>query len=202
YWQRPLETDESFRAYVPETGDGPFLRTGDMGFLSDGELFVTGRLKDLIIIRGLNHYPQDVEATVHESHPALRPGGTSAFSIDVSGSEELVVVQELDLRKTVEFDLVIRAIQESIFEQHEIQVYGLALVKPGEVPKTTSGKLQRRACRDMYLNGSLDVIYQWVRPSAYEPGGCMPAAPEGPLTEETAIEWLRSCLAVRLGISP
>src|SRR5262249_30619624 len=120
YWQRPLETDESFRAYVPETGDGPFLRTGDMGFLSDGELFVTGRLKDLIIIRGLNHYPQDVEATVHESHPALRPGGTSAFSIDVSGSEELVVVQELDLRKTVEFDLVIRAIQESIFEQHEI----------------------------------------------------------------------------------
>jgi len=93
YWQRPEETERTFRAYLADTGEGPFLRTGDLGFFQDGELFVTGRLKDLIIIRGRNHYPQDIELTVEQSHPALKPGAGIAFSIDVAGEERLVVVQ-------------------------------------------------------------------------------------------------------------
>jgi amino acid adenylation domain-containing protein len=200
YWGRPSETAETFQAYVAGTGEGPFLRTGDLGFLNHDELFVTGRLKDLIIIRGLNHYPQDIETTVQECHAALRPGGTAAFSIDVSGSEELVVVQEIDTRKPVEFDLVIGAIQQSLLEQHEIRVHAIALVKPAEVPKTTSGKLQRKVCREMYLGSRLDVVAEWMTTSDYDANAGISAPPAGPLTEEAAIEWLRSCLGSRLQI--
>ena len=95
YWNRADETKSTFQAHLADTGEGPFLRTGDLGYLRDGELFITGRLKDLIIIRGSNHYPQDIEATVEESHKALRPGGVAAFSMDLEGEERLIVVQEI-----------------------------------------------------------------------------------------------------------
>ena len=96
YWGRTRETEETFAAHLGDTGEGPFLRTGDLGFIRDGALFVTGRLKDMIIVRGLNHYPQDIEATVERSHPALRAGCGAAFPVDVNGEERLVVVQELE----------------------------------------------------------------------------------------------------------
>ena len=94
YWNRPEETAHTFGAYLADTGDGPFLRTGDLGFLNEEELFITGRLKDLIIIRGRNLYPQDIEAIVARCHPALHAGGGAAFSIDVAGEERLVIVHE------------------------------------------------------------------------------------------------------------
>src|SRR5690606_21713603 len=94
YWNRPEETDRTFRAYLKDTGEGPFLRTGDLGFIQDGELFVTGRLKDLIIIRGLNHYPQDIEATAERAHARVRPGNGAAFACEIDGVERLVLVQE------------------------------------------------------------------------------------------------------------
>ena len=98
YWNRPEETERTFRAYLAETGEGPFLRTGDLGFLKDGELFVTGRLKDLIIISGRNLYPHDIELTVEQSHPALRPGCCAAFSVDVADEEHLIIVAEVERR--------------------------------------------------------------------------------------------------------
>lgn len=163
YWNQPQETERVFQAYLADTGEGPFLRTGDLGFLHDGELFVTGRMKDVIIIRGQNHYPQDIELTVENSHPALQPNGGAAFSIDVKGAERLAIVQEVKrsyLRK-LNVKEVVESIRRSIAAQHDLKVYATALVKTGSIPKTSSGKIQRHACRTQFLSGSLDVVEDW-----------------------------------------
>jgi amino acid adenylation domain-containing protein len=137
YWNRPEETARSFGARLAAPGDieDRFLRTGDLGFLADGELFVTGRLKDLIILRGRNLYPQDVELTAERSHPALRPGCGAAFGVERDGEERLVLVQEAA-------------------EEHEAALDDVVLVRRNTVPKTSSGKIQRRACRAAYLAGA------------------------------------------------
>src|SRR4029453_7242743 len=122
YWDRPDETEYTFRACTSDTQEGRFLRTGDLGFLQDGELFLPGRLKDLIIIRGLNHYPQDIELTVERSHPSLRPGCGAAFSVEVNGEERLVVVQEVD-RHQEGFGEIIERIRRRVVEEHELQLY-------------------------------------------------------------------------------
>ena len=159
YWDRPETTEQTFGARLAGSGEGPFLRTGDLGFLDNGELFVTGRLKDLIIIRGRNLYPQDIELTVEQSHFALRPGGGAAFAIDVNDEERLVVVQEVERQhRKADVAEVAAAIRAAIAEQHEAQVYAVALLKPGSVPKTSSGKIQRHACREGFLENTLDVI--------------------------------------------
>ncbi len=173
YWNRPSQTLETFHAYLADTGvsealatlgaSGPFLRTGDLGFLQEGELFITGRLKDLIIILGRNHYPQDIELTVEQCHPALRRGSGAAFSLDIDNQERLVIVQELErnyLRK-LNADEVIKAILRSVSEQHDIQAYAVLLLKTGSLPKTSSGKIQRSACRSEFIAGSLDVVIDW-----------------------------------------
>lgn len=166
YWQRPKETELTFGAYLVDTpangslaGQGPFLRTGDLGFLQDGELYISGRLKDLIIIDGLNHYPQDIELAAEQSHPELRPGCSAAFSIDVAGREQLVVAAEVGRRNpdAVDVGQVIKAIRHAISEQHDLRVHDIVLLQPRTIPKTSSGKIQRRACREGYLAGSLDV---------------------------------------------
>ncbi|MFW6359350.1 MAG: AMP-binding protein, partial [Chroococcales cyanobacterium] len=157
YWNRPNATQETFQAYLAETGEGPFLRTGDLGFLENGELYVTGRAKDLIIIRGRNLYPQDIEFTAENSHPALRATGSAAFAVDVEGEERLVVVQELAFRHKADLNEVIREIRQAIAIEHEIQPYGIVLIKGGTIPKTSSGKIQRRACRSQFLAGMLTI---------------------------------------------
>src|SRR5262249_21871067 len=113
YWNRPAETESTFNAYLA-TGEGPFLRSGDLGFFKEDELYVTGRLKDLIIIRGLNHYPQDIELTVDKSNPFLRPGCGAAFSVEVEGEERLVVVQELGRRQPEDLAVVIADVRHAI----------------------------------------------------------------------------------------
>ncbi|MBG1261231.1 fatty acyl-AMP ligase [Nostoc commune] len=163
YWHRPSQTLETFDAYLGDRKEGPFLRTGDLGFLQDSELFVTGRLKDLIIILGRNHYPQDIEMTVEKSHPALRPGSGIAFSLNIAGQERLVVAQELErsyLRK-LNADEIITVILQAVSEQHDLQVYAVLLLKTGSLPKTSSGKVQRSACRGEFLGGTLDVVADW-----------------------------------------
>src|SRR5215210_3204321 len=151
YWQRPEETERTFRARIEGEGGRPFLRTGDLGFLRDGELFVTGRLKDLIILRGRNHYPQDLELTAEESHPALRQGSGAAFSVEAAGEERLVVVQELERRQEGEAAEAAEAVRRAVAETHEVQVHEVVLVRAGTIPKTSSGKIQRHACRAGYL---------------------------------------------------
>lgn len=163
YWKKPEQTEQTFRAYLADTGEGPFLRTGDLGFLKNGELFVTGRLKDVIIIRGRNHYPQDIEITVENSHPALKPGSGAAFSIEIEGREQLVIVQEVErarLRK-LNADEVIEAIQREVSKHHELQLYAIALLKTGSILKTSSGKIQRHACKTAFLENTLSVVGLW-----------------------------------------
>ncbi len=157
YWNQPGETEQTFRAYLADTGEGPFLRTGDLGFLQDGKLFITGRIKDLIIIRGCNHYPQDIELTVEQSHPMLRPGCGAAFSVEVAGEERLVVVQEVEYRQRPRVQEVGAAICRAVLEDHGVQVFAVVLVKPGTIPKSSSGKIRRRACRAAFLSESLNV---------------------------------------------
>jgi acyl-CoA synthetase (AMP-forming)/AMP-acid ligase II len=160
YWGKPQETQETFQAYLADTGAGPFLRTGDLGFIKDGELFVTGRLKEIILIRGRNNYPQDIELTVQNSHPALRHSCGAAFTVENKGEEKLVVVQEVErtwLRK-VDIDEVKRAIRKAVVQEYDLQVYAIALIRTGSLPKTSSGKIQRRGCRSKFLEGSLEIL--------------------------------------------
>jgi acyl-CoA synthetase (AMP-forming)/AMP-acid ligase II len=164
YWNRPEETEYTFRAYLADTGEGPWLRTGDLGYRKDGELFITGRLKDLIIIDGRNHYPQDIELTVEESHPALRPNCSAAFSVDAEGIERLVIVAEVAREylpgrsQVLDVEAVTRAVRQAVSEQHGVPVHDFVLVRTGSISKTTSGKIQRRACRAGYLAGTLNLV--------------------------------------------
>ena len=180
YWNRPEETNRIFNAYLADTGEGPFLRTGDLGFLRDGELFVTGRLKDLIIIGGRNLYPNDIELTVEQSHAAVRSGCCVAFSVDVADDERLIVAAEVERhyqperhqlngasrdsshashpngRSPADLDAVSRAIRRAVAEEHDVRVHAVVLLKAGGIPKTPSGKVQRRICEARFLDGTLE----------------------------------------------
>ncbi len=164
YWGRPEETAQTFGAYLADTGEGPFLRTGDLGFMNNGQLFITGRSKDLIVIRGRNHYPQDIELTVERSHPALRAGSGAAFSIEAEGEERLVVVQEVEVRRQhLYLTNIIETIRQNITEEHEVQAWAIVLVKPGTIAKTSSGKIQRSACRSKFRREALTSCLNGAR---------------------------------------
>jgi len=156
YWDRKEATDCAFGARLD--GRGPFLRTGDLGFLRDGVLFVAGRLKDLIILRGRNYYPEDLELAAESAHPDLRPGCGAAFSVETEGEESLVIVLELDRRAKGEPGAVLDAVRAVVAEVQEVQAQEVVLVRTGTVPKTSSGKVQRHACRAAYLAGALEVV--------------------------------------------
>lgn len=190
YWDQPDETKNNFQANPLVSRDKKFLRTGDLGFLRDGELFITGRLKDLIIIRGRNHYPEDIEWHMEQSYPALREDGSAAFSVNINGEEQLVVVAEIerryqrklakqgqrrsenqdqpyalgfspDLDQAPDFTHAITNIRQTIAKLHDLQVYAVLLLKYGFMPRTSSGKIQRHACREGFLEGTLDVLAEW-----------------------------------------
>lgn len=176
YWNRPDQTQETFGAFLAGSGEGPFMRTGDLGFLKEGTLFVTGRLKDLIVIQGRNHYPQDIELTVERSAPVLRAGGGAAFSVEVDGAERLVVVQELDFRQKPD-EKVLGAIRLAVAKEHELELYAVVLIRPGTLPKTSSGKIQRRLCRSKFLANDLEKMAEW--PAASVTGtAALKTAPE------------------------
>ncbi|WP_165607300.1 AMP-binding protein, partial [Mycolicibacter sinensis] len=154
YWGRPEETEHAFNAYVADTGEGPYLRSGDLGFFRDGELFVTGRCKDLMTIGGYSHYPNDIELTVQACHPALMPSRGAVFLLPGkrNAPEHLAVVQEVHHHEAVGVDLdeLIQSIRAAIRTHHGIDAQTVVLVKPMRIPTTTSGKIQRSACRDKY----------------------------------------------------
>ncbi|WP_455359746.1 fatty acyl-AMP ligase [Streptomyces sp. SYSU K21746] len=159
YWNRPERTAEVFGAELPGTeGDGPWLRTGDLGFLHGGELYLTGRLKDLIVVDGRNHYAADLELTVQEADPAVRRGHVAAFPVGLLGEngERAVVVAELERRRdAAELDAVRTAIRSSVLARHSLDVQDVVLVRRGALPRTTSGKIRRAACRELHLAGDL-----------------------------------------------
>jgi amino acid adenylation domain-containing protein len=163
YWEKPEQSEETFAARIAGSNDGPFLRTGDLGFIDRGELFVNGRRKDLIIIRGRNHYPHDLELTVEQTHPALRAGCGAAFSIDLEGAERLVVVQEVDRQYRAQADDgVAESVRLRIAEEHEVPLHALVLIKTGTIPKTTSGKIQRSLAKKLFLERALSVVAEWT----------------------------------------
>ncbi|MBD2385748.1 condensation domain-containing protein [Cylindrospermum sp. FACHB-282] len=166
YWNRPEQTEQAFGAYLKDPDEGPFLRTGDLGFLHNGQLFITGRSKDLIIIRGRNLYPQDIELTAESSHPSLRLGSCAAFAVDVDNEERLVVVQELEFRAKPHLEEVTKAIRQAVAQEYEVQAYAVVLIKPGTIPKTSSGKIQRRACKAEFLASNLQVVGESILDSA------------------------------------
>ncbi|WP_225409747.1 non-ribosomal peptide synthase/polyketide synthase [Stigmatella hybrida] len=206
YWARPEETARTFQARVAGAPQKTFLRTGDLGFFHEGQLFISGRLKDLIILRGRNIYPQDVELTVEQSHPAMRPGCSAAFSVDVEGEERLVIVQEVDPRKLTDPAEVTALVRQRLAELHEVQLHALVLIEPGSIPKTSSGKIQRHATRAGFSAGELAVVSAWQaeQQEALANGQDAsvqdaPVLAAGASLEETTA-WLRIRLARRLRV--
>jgi 8-amino-7-oxononanoate synthase/acyl carrier protein len=172
YWNKPEATEQVFRARL-DNGDGPFLRTGDLGFVHDGELYVTGRLKDLVIIRGVNRYPQDIELTAENASPRIQPGGVAAFAVDLHGQERLVIVAEVERRRSSEWHDVLNAIRRDVARDHDLPPDAIVLVRFGSIPTTSSGKIQRHACRQEFLEGQLTAVAQW---SAWDPDVNIPGA--------------------------
>ncbi|MEZ4449702.1 MAG: beta-ketoacyl synthase N-terminal-like domain-containing protein [Nannocystaceae bacterium] len=210
YWARPEETARTFGAHLEGTGEGPFLRTGDLGFLRGETLFIAARLKDVIIIRGENHYPHDLEHELERSLPQLRPGCIAAFSIDGDADEELVIVAEVDERRgPLDPEATTAAIGEVISRAFGLQVHGVALLRAGMLPKTSSGKLQRQPTRLAWLDEALDPLASWTRPApAPAPEVVAEDALEGPAepdaaawsgTEAELSTWLRQRVAAELG---
>jgi acyl-CoA synthetase (AMP-forming)/AMP-acid ligase II len=162
YWGNPVATEAVFGAHIAGKEDAAWLRTGDLGFLDDaGEVFITGRIKDLIIIRGANHYPQDIEDTVQSSDPALRRHAGAAFAIsDDDRDERLIVVQEVERtqRNQIDADELTRRIREAIVREHDVVPHQILLLRPGALPKTTSGKIQRALARQLWLDGDLERL--------------------------------------------
>jgi len=161
YWKNRGATQDTFQAKLADSTSGTYLRTGDLGFLHEGELFVTGRLKDLIIVRGMNRYPQDIELTVERSSNRLQAGAVGAFAVDMKGRERLIIVSEVERKRHKDWADVIQTIRRNVTVEHDLPPDGVVLVRFGSIPKTSSGKIQRHACRDDFLDGTLAVVTQW-----------------------------------------
>ena len=175
YWRQPQISEATFNAYFQDTNEGPFLRTGDLGFIDRGELFFTGRLKDMIVIKGRNHYPQDIEKTVQEITSWIRPSCVASFSIELQGEEKLVVLAEVErtywsknrskdangrstAKEMISVKDLTQLIKREISKNHDLQTHSILLLKPGSLPKTSSGKIQRHACRAEFLDNTLEGL--------------------------------------------
>ncbi|MBI5933700.1 MAG: fatty acyl-AMP ligase [Chloroflexi bacterium] len=167
YWNRPEDSKHTFGAHIVGSHEGPFLRTGDLGFLHNGHLYITGRLKDLLIVRGRNYYPQDVEMTVEKTHPALRAGGGAAFAISENDVEQLIVVHETQRREIegVDWQDVIKTIRANIAREHGIRAHAVILIRRATVAKTSSGKIQRNEMKRRFLENELEIVAEWRAPS-------------------------------------
>jgi acyl-CoA synthetase (AMP-forming)/AMP-acid ligase II len=174
YWNLPDETERTFGAYLSNPRRGPFLRTGDLGYQIESELFVTGRIKDLIIIHGRKHYPQDIEKSVEASHSAIRPTCTAAIMLETDHGPTLVILAEVNRRaravkhpanagevSSIEFDEIIGKIVEAVSEAHEVKAHAVCLLAAGQIPKTSSGKVQRHACLELFTSGQLALLASW-----------------------------------------
>jgi acyl-CoA synthetase (AMP-forming)/AMP-acid ligase II len=166
YWQKTVETKSTFKAYLKDSGKGPFLRTGDLGFMDNGCVYFCSRIKDIIIIRGVNYYPHDIEQTVGQSHSGIVSGASVAFSIMQDEEEALIIVAEISKRYRFYepyqlndvFNEIKNSIRRNITDAYDLSAKDIVLVKQFSIPKTTSGKIQRSKCKKDYLSNDLDVI--------------------------------------------
>ena len=154
YWRNPEATAKTFVQHAGRT----WLRTGDLGFIRDGELFITGRLKDLLIVRGHNLYPQDIEKTIEREVEVVRKGRVAAFAVTEQGQEGIGIAAEISrsVQKILPPEALIKAIRQAVAEACQEAPSVVVLLNPGALPKTSSGKLQRSACRTRLADGSLD----------------------------------------------
>jgi acyl-CoA synthetase (AMP-forming)/AMP-acid ligase II/alkylation response protein AidB-like acyl-CoA dehydrogenase len=195
YWGQEAQSDQTFRARTAD-GQGPFLRTGDLGFIDGGHLFVTGRRKDLIIIGDRHHYPQDIEGSVSACHPALAPDACIAFSVDDDQGERLVIVQEVarTALRTLDSAAVVRTIRAAVFDHHALDTGAVVLLKPSNLPRTTSGKVRRKICRRAFVDKTLPAVATWIAPIAAE-GDSVPNPESGrrnaSARADRLIDWLR-----------
>jgi acyl-CoA synthetase (AMP-forming)/AMP-acid ligase II len=169
YWNQLQATEKTFYARLSDTPERMYLRTGDLGFLHNNELFITGRLHDVLVFWGFNHYPQHIEHTVETCHPGFRPSSNAAFSIKTNNTERLVIAQEIErsYRDRLNIEEVVELIRWRVFEEHFVDVQRIVLLKPGALPKTSSGKIQRSMCRTLLLNGELETLGEWQLPENY-----------------------------------
>jgi iturin family lipopeptide synthetase A len=167
YWNKPEATAALFQAHIADTGEGPFLRTGDQGFFYEGELYICGRLKNMIIVRGQNFAPTDIEIAVEEGDPVLRPDFGVAFAVGEEGEERLVLVYEIetDLAELPPVERIFEKAVTIVSEAFELQLYGLSLVSRGTLSKTTSGKVTREKTRSQFLDRQLSLEAQWLHPA-------------------------------------
>ncbi|MER7788072.1 fatty acyl-AMP ligase [Streptomyces sp. NPDC097640] len=166
YWRRPQDTDATFGA-TTTTGDGPYLRTGDLGFLQDGELFPAGRLKDLIVVNGRNYHPVDIERVCETEVAAIRRNCGAAFAVedDEGAAERLVLVYEADPAEEAQYAVAIEGIRRAVSMELSVPPYTVVLVRPRTIPKTSSGKVQRWLARRRFLAGELDELARWQAPA-------------------------------------
>ncbi len=204
YWQRSATTEETFGQVVAGQQHPCWLRTGDLGFLCDGELFVCGRLKDLLLIRGRNLHAPDIEATVETVHDGLRPNCGVAFPVDIEGEERLVVAHEVDREAKFDDERLLelaQSVAKAIALHHEVMVHAVVLLRHGTVPKTSSGKLQRREARQRFLQGNLKSVFSWSPPA---PDLGAPQTPDAAIdapTDQTRLQHLLvEGLAAILGV--
>jgi acyl-CoA synthetase (AMP-forming)/AMP-acid ligase II/cytochrome P450/thioesterase domain-containing protein/acyl carrier protein len=206
YWQRESDNRETFQARLADGPAQDWLRTGDLGCLDDGHLYITGRIKDLIIIRGRNHYPQDIEATVEGCHPRVMPGATIAFSYEEEGVEQVAVVAEVDSRKLQDkaekeeaFHAIAAAIRSALGAEHQLQAHGIVFVGIGRIEKTSSGKLARQLCKQRYLDHALKTEFIWTFHMAIgksDPQAARPSSQLQPAEQRSAlITWLSQEIA-------
>ena len=163
YLDKPDENNKTFKAKILPTNDAPFLRTGDLGFMHNGQLYITGRLKDLIIFNGKNHYPNDIEITVQKSHEALENDATAAFAFTLQETESICIVQEIQrtyLRK-INYEEASLAIRRAVMLEHNLQVSAIIFIKPRSLLKTSSGKVRRKDTKALFLSDSLDPLHVW-----------------------------------------
>ncbi|VEP13142.1 Polyketide synthase family protein [Hyella patelloides LEGE 07179] len=202
YWNKTELSEYAFDAILPNYPDVKFLRTGDLGFIKDGELFVTGRLKDLIIIRGRNYYPQDIEFTVDRAHEAIHAGCGAAFAIDIDGQEKLVITYEVKRTHIRKLDTatVTKTIRTAILQNHELNPHTIVLLKTASVPKTSSGKIQRHACKAGFIAGTLKVVGESInQPTSRSERHFAPTKKNH---QTSAVEnWLINNIAQRLDVN-
>jgi acyl transferase domain-containing protein/acyl-CoA synthetase (AMP-forming)/AMP-acid ligase II/NADPH:quinone reductase-like Zn-dependent oxidoreductase/NAD(P)-dependent dehydrogenase (short-subunit alcohol dehydrogenase family)/acyl carrier protein len=196
YWGNEEATRARFRARLADGSHEEYLRTGDLGFVRDGELYITGRQQDLLILRGRNVYPQDLEELAQLAHTRVRPSCVAAFGLELDGEERAVLLAEVDKRgEGFSSEDVIRAIRARIADGAEVELHAVVLVRQGTIPKTTSGKVRRRLCKQMWLAGELEVIAAEQRHAPASTN--MPAEP--PRDREAAIAVIRSLVAAEIG---
>ncbi len=199
YWNKPEDTKETFQACIVGTDDGPWMRTGDLGFIHEGQLYVSGRLKDLIIIRGANFFPNDIEHSVENAHEALRKNASAAFSMDIKDQEKLIIIQEIERAYMRDFDEdeIFESIRKAVFADHGIQPDIILLTKMGSIQKTSSGKTQRFAMRAIWKNKELDVLASWEKKEEKEN-----IASAIGFRPEFLREWMINWMAQKLELDP